>query len=567
MPYQPTLCQERILSEDYMDFILSDFVPYVLQGISKEQLCEQTISNQYRSVYVESAYAAPLRLDRYSYFMIPKCYAPLDMAALGQAGILQIQNYPTLQLLGEGVMIGFIDTGIDYTNPLFQNLDGSTRIEGIWDQTIQQAPPKGQAFGTEYTREMIDAALQSENPLEMVPTQDEQSGHGTFLASVTAGGANPAEGVLGAAPEATIGVVKLKPAKKYLREFYFLGEDAVCFQENDIMLGIQYLDELATKADMPLVICLAMGTNLGSHNGDSPLGRMLSDYANRSGRVVVLGTGNEANARHHYSVADLNGPKEVEIRVGEGVEGFVTELWTEVPNLITVSVISPSGQQVPNIPLRQGNAGEYQFFFERTTVYIDYRLFVEGTNSELVFFRFRGPAAGLWRIIIEPVQTADGIFHMWLPIRGLITGDVFFLQSNSYNTITEPGNAMAPMTTAYYNGRENSIDINSGRGYTRNMSVKPDFTAPGVDVKGAVPGGRYAVRTGSSIATGITAGASALLLEWVVYQLGERDIDSIQIKNLLILGTQRKPGETYPNREWGYGSLNLYHTFENIRIY
>jgi len=55
------------------------------------------------------------------------------------------------------------------------------------------------------------------------------------------------------------------------------------------------------------------------------------------------------------------------------------------------------------------------------------------------------------------------------------------------------------------------------------------------------------------------------MLEWIVYQLGESGIDSIQIRNLLVLGTDRKPGETYPNREWGYGALNLYDAFDAIR--
>ena len=95
--------------------------------------------------------------------------------------------------------------------------------------------------------------------------------------------------------------------------------------------------------------------------------------------------------------------------------------------------------------------------------------------------------------------------------------------------------------------------------------MKPDFAAPGVDVTGAVLRNRFFERTGSSVAAGITAGAAALMLEWVVYRLRERDIDSNQIRNLLLLGTEKRDGEVYPNREWGYGKLNVYHTFETIR--
>ena len=123
------------------------------------------------------------------------------------------------------------------------------------------------------------------------------------------------------------------------------------------------------------------------------------------------------------------------------------------------------------------------------------------------------------------------------------------------------------MTVAYYNGIDNSIDINSGRGYTRNERIKPDFAAPGVDVLGAALRGQFVRRTGSSIAVGVTAGAAALLLEWIVYQLGGEGIDTIQIKSLLILGTVRDPLNTYPNREWGYGRMNLYRTFDEVRRY
>jgi hypothetical protein len=86
-----------------------------------------------------------------------------------------------------------------------------------------------------------------------------------------------------------------------------------------------------------------------------------------------------------------------------------------------------------------------------------------------------------------------------------------------------------------------------------------------VNVTGAITRNQFAERTGSSIAAGITAGAAALLLEWILYQLGEESVDSIQIRNLLLLGTERMEGETYPNRVWGYGMLNLYQAFDKIR--
>jgi len=111
------------------------------------------------------------------------------MGALNAAGITAVQNYPGLELKGQEMLIGFLDTGIDYPNAVFQGLDGSTRILGIWDQTIQDGnPPEGFCYGSAYTREDINKALRQEDPFSFVPTRDED-GHGTFTASVAAGGA------------------------------------------------------------------------------------------------------------------------------------------------------------------------------------------------------------------------------------------------------------------------------------------------------------------------------------------------------------------------------------------
>lgn len=563
------LCRTRIVSEEYRDFIVGKGRNPIFNNIAPDQKCTQEAGFGYYCVYIERANGDPINLERFSYNAIPNCYTLLDMETLNQAGISQIQNYPTLQLKGQGVMIGFVDTGIDYTNPVFRNLDGSTRIEAIWDQSIQTGEvPERMLYGSLYEREQINEALRSESPEEIVPSQD-VDGHGTFLASIAAGGADVSNQFLGAAPESTIAVVKLKEAKQYLKDYYFIGRDTKCYQETDVMLGLRFLDELAKARNMPLVLCIALGTNMGGHNTTTPLASVLEMYSNMVKRAIVIGGGNEASQRHHYlgNIAAVTESREVEIQVNNESEGFVLELWTEIPNILGVSVISPSGEQIPRVPIRQRSSEVYQFVFERTEVQIDYRLLVESTNSELIMFRFARPANGIWKIVVEPVQVADGIFHMWLPVREFLSGEVYFLQSDPDYTITSPGNAVAPITTAYYNGADNSIDINSGRGYTRNERIKPDFASPGVNVLGASVRGQFVRRTGSSIAAGVTAGAAALLLEWIVYQLGNEGIDSIQIKSLMILGTVRNPLDTYPNREWGYGRMNLYRTFDEVRRY
>lgn len=560
-------CKEKIISEDYRDFIVSRLRKNDFAEFFDGEICEQEMEFIYEAIYVEKEKADPITFGRYSYNSIPKCYSLIDMDAMLQAGITQIQNYPTLDLQGTGVLIGFVDTGIDYQNEIFRNLDGSTRIAGIWDQTIQVGiPPEGFLYGTEYTQEMIDEALQSMSPLEIVPSIDENS-HGTFVASLAAGGASPENQFIGAAPDSMIAMVKLKPAKQYLKDFYQIFTDSPCYQENDIMLGVKYLNELAEKKGMPLVICIAVGTNQGGHSGLSPLSGLLEVYSNLEQRVIVIGAGNEANERHHYlgTLKNEADRKEVEIRVSENVTGFSMELWTENPNIVAVTVISPTGGSTGRIPIRRSETQVFPFVFEGTQVSVDYKLFLERSNAELVFFRFENLTEGIWKVVVEPVQLAEGIFHMWLPMREFLQKEVYFLEPNPDTTITEPGNMITGITVGFYNGDDNSVAISSGRGYTRGGIIKPNFVAPGVNITGLASRNRFVERTGSSIAAGITAGACALLLEWILFRLEEDTVDSIQIRNLLTLGAARREGEVYPNTIWGYGRLDLYGSFEKIR--
>ena len=563
----PETCRQHILSEDYRDFIGNHVRTPFFESIMRDGQCEQDAGFGYKCFYLPAELTGPVSLSRFSYNSIPKCFTPTSMETLNQAGILPIQNYPTLQLKGKGTLIGFLDSGIDYANPVFRNLDGSTRIAAIWDQTVQSgSPPEGFAYGTEFTEEQINEALAEENPLSVVPSSDD-TGHGTYTASLAAGSGNPQEQFLGAAPEASIAVVKLKQAKQYLRDYYFIPDSAVCYQETDLMLGLKYLNDLADSLNLPLVVCVTVGSSMGGHIGTLPFSYLIEGYSTRTNHITVIGTGNEADKRHHYfnTIADMADKKDVEIRVGENVSGFSLELWTDIPNILSISILSPSGENTSRIPFRVGASAEIDFLFERTKVSVDYRLLVEKSTSELIFFRFDAPAPGIWKIIIEPLTLADSRFHMWLPVTEFLSGEVYFLEPDPYYTLTNPATTESPVIVSYYNGNTDALSQASGRGYTRFQQINPNISAPGVDVTGALPGGRFAARTGASAAASITAGAVALILEWLLTYENVPGIDSYQIKSLLILGAVRPNAMEYPNREWGYGQLNLYNTFETIR--
>lgn len=560
-------CKEKILSQEFYDFIIPSYRKNTEIVLAGNQACIVDAGFDYRILYVAEELAGDVTIETYGYNGIPSCYTLLDREAMEQTGISAVQNYPTLQLSGDGILIGFLDTGIVYEHPIFRRLDGGTKLAAIWDQTIQTGtPPEGFAYGSEYTREQINEALRTENPLQLVPSTD-TNGHGTFLASIAAGNEDLENEFQGAAPGASLAIVKLKEAKEFLREFYAIREDAVCYQETDIMLGVKYLHELANRMEMPLVICIALGTNLGGHNGASILSLLLQEYAKLENRCVVIGGGNEANERHHFQgkLADAADVQEVEVRVEQEGRGFVAELWVRLPDIVTAYLISPSGEKSPTISLRQGSRYTLNFPFDQTEVTVEDRLLMANNDSQLIFLRFQTPRVGIWKIGVSGLQILDGTYHLWLSMKEFQDSQAYFLEANPDITLTEPGSTFGAITVAYYSGTDSAVDINSGRGYTRSNLVKPDFAAPGVDVIGVTQTGRFVRRSGSSIATGITAGACALILEWLGKQPELRGVTTSQVANIILFGANRGVLPDYPNREWGYGTMDIYQSLDRLR--
>lgn len=558
-------CEEAVYSNDYYDIIAE----YILETRRRttSNVCVQPLGITYDIFYLLRADNPPLSIKNYSYNAIPSCYAPMDESALEASGILRLQNHPTLMLRGQGVLIGFLDSGIDYENPVFRNSDGSTRIAAMWDQTDRSGtPPQGFIYGSEYRDEQINRALNASNPHEMVPMTDEE-GHGTYMASVAAGSEIPGKDFVGAAPYCRIAMVKLKPAKEYLREFYYIDKDAVAYQENDIMAGVIYLNLLAQERHMPLVICVGLGTDMGGHTGTSPLATLLNGMALHNNYAVVVAAGNEGNSRHHFLGQLQKGEsyKNVEINVGSGVNGFGVELWAQRPQRFLIDIISPTGERMPSEYILSGGR-EYSFLFEDTRVSVDYRIVGLLGSSQVVYIRFTRPTQGIWNIRVYQETGIDTTFHMWLPLEDFLTGEVFFVRSNPDTTLTVPAAAEVPITVGAYDDRDNSIYLRSGRGFAANGDIKPDFVAPGVEVYGAAPGNMFVTRTGTSAAAAVTAGAVALVMEWGLVRGNYSTINNVGIKNALIRSADRESQRTYPDQAYGWGRLNLYRAFENFRI-
>lgn len=557
--------REMILSEEYADVIVPYFPCFLNQY--REQGA-QVFNEYYGMIHYplsERSFAAFFE-EGFFYTTVPKLYTLLDTVNLDAAGITQVQNQPVLKLTGQDIILGFIDTGIDYTHPAFRRSDGSSRIYGLWDQTVQTGtPPYDLEYGSVYTRQEINQALALEDPYSLVPSQDE-IGHGTALAGIAAGTALPENDFAGAAPQAMIAVVKLKPAKEYLKSFFYVTGDAPAYQMTDIMAGIRYLIRLSEELLKPLVICLGLGTSQGAHSGDSPLDSMLSVTNQFRGIIGVSAAGNEAGRAHHYYGTALNSTEynAVEILVKEGTRGFCAELWGQPPEVYAVGFESPLGEVVQKIPPRLSYSENISFILENTKIFVSSEIIQTVSGSQLIFIRFTDPTPGSWKIRVYTGNYNSGSYHIWLPITGFSNPDVTFLEPNPDTTITSPGTSLSVITTAAYNAYNNSLYLNSSRGYTRTGQIKPDIAAPGVNVFAPAPRQRYTTITGTSAAAAITAGASALVMEWGMNRTPSRIFNSEEMKSLFIRGAQRRGDNLYPNREWGYGLLDVYRVFVSL---
>lgn len=577
-----------ILSEDTYD-IITDFS--ASEFLRDETDCYETIGEEFLILYLSGLGIRSPEIDFFPYHNMPKLYglmqlspsgssdtaplssdkapgaAPFDPGALIASGITQVQR-PPLNLTGQGVILCFIDTGIDYRDPAFLDENGNSRILALWDQTIQTGtPPDGLKYGSEYRREDINRALRSEDPYSIVPSLD-TNGHGSVLAGVAAGSlVRQGSPYIGAAPNADIVVVKLKECKQYLRNFYLVPDGVPAYQENDIMLGIKYAQSFVRLFERPVVICLGLGTNQGDHAGSSSLSRYLSSYAIRRSRAAIVCGGNEGNAAHHYhgmlnELTSEGSFRDVEIRVSEGCLGFWLEIWGTLPDAFNLSLRTPGGENIPELRLGLQQSITYSLIYEKSRVTIDSTLVEENSGEELILVRIQDPTPGIWTFRISAIGNLhNGSFHMWLPITEFLSAPVYFLNPDPSMTLTEPSMAPEVMSVSTYNAENNSFYAESGRGFGRTGQIRPDLSAPGVNV--STIRGR---RTGSSLAAAITAGAVAQFFQWAVIEGNNRLAESREIRSYFIRGAVRTPGLSYPNREWGYGRLNLEETFQALLI-
>ncbi len=471
-------------------------------------------------------------------------------------------------LSGTGVLVAIIDSGIDYSHPDFRNPDGTTRILNLWDQTIPAdsvadplsvhsedpaflGAPAGYFLGTEFRREVIDRALEQPTEQErfaICPSRD-ISGHGTHVAGIAAGNGAASQGrYRGVAYESSLLVVKLGTP----------GERSFP-RTTELMQAIDYCVNKAQEYGMPAAINLSFGNNYGSHSGNSLLESYLNAMANYWRTSIAAGSGNEGAAAVHASgIVRENETKEVEIAVSSYEPTLNLQIWKNYADEIAVSLIHPNGTRIG--PIRQV-LGPQRFQIAGTDILLYYGEPSPYSPYQEIYFEFLPVAdyidAGVWTIQLVPQRIVVGNYDMWLPAGGVLNTGTGFLLPSEKTTLTIPSTAERVVTVGAYDGYYDRVAAFSGRGYTRETNqVKPDLVAPGVEITSCAPGGGYATRSGTSMATPFVTGGAALLMQWGIVNGNDLYLYGEKLKAYLIKGARPLPAfQTYPNPQVGWGAL------------
>lgn len=568
--------------EGYQEYLID----YLLdENFFKNELsddCVFPIGYNQSIIYIRSDNPLTGGDRRFRYNMIPKCYGLMASEELEETGILRVRRSPQLGYRGSGTLVAIIDTGINLEDSLFLYEDGSSKVVALWDQTDQNGiRPEGFLYGTEWTREEINTILQENENRTNRPDNrklpSDTNGHGTFLAAIAAGREDIDRGFSGAAPDAELIVVKLKESKKYLREFYSIPDGVWSCQEDDVMLAVRYVVNIANKLGKPVSICLGIGTNLGGHNGANGLERYISYLSLLPKISFHIAGGNEGISGHHFhgTIRREEQYQTVDFNVADGENGFVMELWGDEPNVYTVGVLSPGGENIERMQLKMGEFRSIRFFPENTLLEI--RSFPGATigGAQVIRMNFKNLVPGIWKLFVYGTENREKQYDIWLPISNFLKEETGFINPDSEQTVTSPGNAQYALTYAPYDVTTGGLYVRASKGYTRDGRIVPDLAAPGVSV--SIPGisrisntgergSRERVRSGSSIAAALGAGIGALMQEWAFIAGYDPFMNGQNMRAYLIQGAVKDGPYEYPNREWGYGKVNLYNTLLGQRF-
>ena len=482
-------------------------------------------------------------------------------------------------LTGRGVLVGILDSGIDYFHGDFRHEDGTSRILFLNDQVT----------GNVYTKEEIDEALGTgsrEAARALVPSAD-PGGHGTAVAGIAAGNGRESGGrYRGVAYESDLVVVRLGTP------------DPDGFpRTTQVMEGLDFLVKKSMELGRPMAVNVSFGNSYGSHDGTGLLERFMDSLTLMGRTVFVVGMGNEGDTGGHTLgrlTAGSGGPEgsgnqgisesrrqdgsqvqagpwgpldgseaRIQLSVAPYEAGFGVQLWKSYEDTFEITLSNPGKTVTERISSR---LGPYEIDMGGARVLLYYGEPGPFSLAQEIYFDFLPPGngeagqyveSGIWEITLKAAETVDGRYDLWLPSGGVLNRSTRFLRPVPEITLTIPSTAMRPVSVGAYDDTSMMYAPFSGRGDTRQYGIqKPDLAAPGVGIVAARSGGGYAPVTGTSFAAPFVTGAAALLMEWGIVRGNDPYLYGDKVKAYLRKGAKKLPGEQrYPNPRVGYGAL------------
>lgn len=450
-------------------------------------------------------------------------------------------------LSGEGVLVGFIDSGIDYTHPAFDDENGRTRIEYICDLS------QGEKV---WNKEQIQRAIDSPNPLSIVDEVDD-NGHGTHVASIACGGGKISSVYYGPAYKSSIAMVKITP-KGSLN----LGTSTL------IMKGIKFLIDKSKELNKPLVINLSLSTNNGAHNGKSLFEKYISTVSALEPIVFVAASGNYGDTSQHVG-GMLNETQDITLNISKDETSISIPLYKGLLSDISIEIINPASQSSGVIEVKE-EFFDRQVGRDRVLIYytgprpfdIDGEIIISMISPENQFL-----LSGVWTIRIKLLNKLPSLYNMWISVTASLNKETKFFNPDIYNTLGIPATVENIISVGSYNPFTENISSFSGRGSFTNSVLKPDIVAPGENIEAAIPKNRYGTKTGTSMAAPEVSGICALLLEWGIIKGNDVILYGERLKYYLVKGARRERSDVvYPNPVWGYGEVCLNNSLNLLKL-